>query len=72
MASKVQGQWYIKPDWKLDLILLLKEFQKFYRRHSESWLGNFSFQESGKQLLLMAFLSFSKTNLPPLFTRKTA
>ena len=56
MVPIVERQWYIKPDGKLDLDLLLKEFQKFYRRHSESWLGNFSFQESGKQLLLMAFL----------------
>jgi hypothetical protein len=56
MAPKVERQWYIKPDGKLDLDLLLKDFQKFYRRNSESWLGNFSFQESGKQLLLMAFL----------------
>ena len=56
MAPKVERQWFIKPDGKLDMDLLLKEFQKFYRRHSESWLGNFSFQESGKQLLLMAFL----------------
>jgi hypothetical protein len=56
MAPKVERQCYIKPDGKLDLDLLLKDFQKFYRRNSESWLGNFSFQESGKQLLLMAFL----------------
>ena len=52
----VERQWYIKPDGKLDMDLLLKEFQKFYRRHSESWLDKFSFSESGKQLLLMAFL----------------
>ena len=56
MAPKVERQWYIKPDGKLDLPALLVEFQDFYREHSESWLGNFSFQESGKQLLLMAFL----------------
>jgi hypothetical protein len=35
---------------------LLVEFQDFYREHSESWLDKFSFHESGKQLLLMAFL----------------
>ena len=52
----VERQWYIKPDGKLDLDLLLKDFQKFYRRNSESWLDKFSFSESGKQLLLMAFL----------------
>ena len=56
MVPIVERQWYIKPDGKLDMDLLLKEFQKFYRRHSESWLDKFSFHESGKQLLLMAFL----------------
>ena len=56
MLPIVERQWYIKPDGKLDMDLLLKEFQKFYRRNSESWLDKFSFSESGKQLLLMAFL----------------
>ena len=48
-------QWFIKGG-KLQVDSLLKEFQKFYRRHSESWLDNFSYREAGKQLLLMAFL----------------
>ena len=56
IAPKVQWQWFIKPDGKLNVDLLLKEFQKFYRRYSESWLDKFSYHESGKQLLLMAFL----------------
>ncbi len=56
IVPKVKRQWYIKPDGKLDMNLLLKEFQVFYRRHSESWLDKFSYHESGKQLLLMAFL----------------
>ena len=56
IVPKVKPQWYIKPDGKLDMNLLLKEFQVFYRRHSESWLDKFSYHESGKQLLLMAFL----------------
>ena len=56
IIPKVETQWYFKLDGKIDMELLLKEFQKFYRRHSESWLGEFSFRESGRQLLLMAFL----------------
>jgi len=36
--------------------ILLVEFQDFYSERSESWLDKFSFHESGKQLLLMAFL----------------
>ena len=56
MVPIVERQWYIKPDGKLDMPALLVEFQDFYRENSESWLDKFSFHESGKQLLLMAFL----------------
>lgn len=51
----VEPQWYIK-DGKLDLDALLAAFQKFYRRHSDAWLGKYDFREVGRQLLLMAFL----------------
>jgi hypothetical protein len=56
MIPKVDPQWYIKSNGHLDMDALLHEFQDFYREHSESWLDKFSFHESGKQLLLMAFL----------------
>ena len=52
----IETPWYIKPDGKLDIEALLKEFQKFYRRHSDAWLSKFDFREVGRQLLLMAFL----------------
>jgi len=55
IAPVIEPDWFIK-EGKLNLDALLKEFQKFYRRHSESWMDNFSYLESGKQLLLMAFL----------------
>jgi 1,2-phenylacetyl-CoA epoxidase catalytic subunit len=35
---------------------ILKEFQKFYRRHSEMWLERYAYKESAQHLLLMAFL----------------
>ena len=54
--AKVSPQWFIKPNGHLDMDSLLREFQDFYREHSESWLDGFSYHESGKQLLLMAFL----------------
>ena len=54
--AKVSPQWFIKRDGHLDMDALLREFQDFYREHSESWLDGFSYHESGKQLLLMAFL----------------
>jgi AAA+ ATPase superfamily predicted ATPase len=56
IEAKVSPQWFIKPDGHLDMDALLREFQDFYREHSESWLDKFSYHESGKQLLLMAFL----------------
>jgi len=56
ILPKVSPQWFIKPNGRLDMDALLREFQDFYREHSESWLDGFSYHESGKQLLLMAFL----------------
>ncbi len=56
ILPKVSPQWFIKPDGRLDMDALMREFQDFYREHSESWLDGFSYHESGKQLLLMAFL----------------
>ena len=56
ISANFEPVWYIKKNGRLDMDLLLKEFQKFYRRHSESWLGEFAYKESGRQLLLMAFL----------------
>jgi hypothetical protein len=51
-----QISWYLKPDGKLDMNALLKEFQEFYRENAESWINRFSYKECGHQLLLMAFL----------------
>lgn len=56
MAAKVLPQWFVKPDGHLDMNALLREFHDFYREHSESWLDGFSRHESGKKLLLMAYL----------------
>ena len=56
MIPKISPQWFIKADGHLDMDALLRDFQDFYREHSESWLDTFSYHESGKQLLLMAFL----------------
>jgi hypothetical protein len=55
MKPVINPQWYIK-NGRLNMDILLKEFQKFYRRYSESWIDKFSYQEAGKQLLLMAYL----------------
>lgn len=50
-----EDHWYV-TDGRLDMDALLRAFQKFYRRHSDAWLGRYDFREVGRQLLLMAFL----------------
>jgi hypothetical protein len=48
-------QWQ-KDDGTLDMDKLLKEFQKFWRRHSEIWEQKADYTEAFPHLLLMAFL----------------
>jgi hypothetical protein len=50
-------QWQ-KPNGDLDMDQLLKEFQKFWRRHSPVWetKANWGYAEAFPHLLLMAFL----------------
>jgi ASC-1-like (ASCH) protein len=45
-----------KADGSLDMDLLLQEFQKFWRRHSEIWEQKTDYTEAFPHLLLMAFL----------------
>ncbi len=47
---------YVRADGKLDVALLLEEFQSFFRRHSEHWRNRFAYEEAWPQLLLQAFL----------------
>jgi hypothetical protein len=51
-----QQQWYVEKDGKLNTMKLLKNFQQFFREHSESWIERFQYKEAGPQLLLQAFL----------------
>jgi hypothetical protein len=48
-------QWQ-KPNGELDMDSLLREFQKFWRRHSEIWEEKADYTEAFPHLLLMAFL----------------
>ncbi|MDF1547192.1 MAG: AAA-like domain-containing protein [Bacteroidales bacterium] len=56
LQGKIEINRFIKPDGKLDMEALLKDFQEFYRENSESWIERFSYKEAGHQLLIMAFL----------------
>jgi hypothetical protein len=55
VPSPSAWQWQ-KPDGSLDMDSLLREFQKFWRRHSEIWEQKSDYTEAFPHLLLMAFL----------------
>jgi len=55
LPSPTSWQWQ-KPDGDLDMDKLLKEFQKFWRRHSDLWEQKADYTEAFPHLLLMAFL----------------
>jgi hypothetical protein len=48
-------QWQ-SPDGNMDMDKLLKEFQKFWRRHADNWEEKADYTEAFPHLLLMAFL----------------
>ena len=47
---------FVQADGSLHVSLLLREFQSFFRRHSEHWRHRFAYEEAWPQLLLQAFL----------------
>ncbi|MEM7403258.1 MAG: ATP-binding protein, partial [Myxococcota bacterium] len=47
---------YVTPQGALDITKLLQAFQQFFRENSDSWLGQFQYQEAGPHLILQAFL----------------
>ena len=51
-----QPQWYQREDGSIDMEMLLKAFQQFFRENSDAWIGRFDYAEAGPQLLLQAFL----------------
>ncbi|GHT28672.1 hypothetical protein FACS18942_09280 [Planctomycetales bacterium] len=55
MMPKPTFRWQ-NPDGSLDMDSLLKEFQKFWRKHSEVWESKSDYTEAFPHLLLMAFL----------------
>jgi ASC-1-like (ASCH) protein len=55
MIPKPTFRWQ-KEDGSLDMDSLLKEFQKFWRKHSEVWESKSDYTEAFPHLLLMAFL----------------
>lgn len=56
IPKEIQTSWFLNGDGTLNMEKILKEFQKFYRRHSEAWLERYAYKESAQHLLLMAFL----------------
>ena len=56
IPEEIQPPVFIDEDGYLDMPLVLKQFQEFYRRNSEAWRERYLFKESAHHLLLMAFL----------------
>ena len=52
---KPKWQWE-NPDGSLDMDRMMKEFQKFWRRHADIWESKSDYTEAFPHLLLMAFL----------------
>jgi len=55
MPSPSSWRWQT-PDGRLDMDALLREFQDFWRNHSETWEQWTNYTEAFPHLLLMAFL----------------
>ena len=55
MMQKPAWKWQ-NDDGSLDIDALMREFQKFWRRHSEVWESRSNYTEAFPHLLLMAFL----------------
>ena len=47
---------YITPDHRIDMRILLADWQQFWRENSEIWAERFAYKEAGPQLLMQAFL----------------
>ena len=56
LTNAIDAETYRTAGGALDLPLLLKRFQEFFRQHSEHWTGLFGYGEAGPQLILQAFL----------------
>jgi hypothetical protein len=56
IPEEIQTPWFLDKSGSLNMEKVLKEFQKFYRRNSGSWLERYEYKESAHHLLLMAFL----------------
>lgn len=47
---------YITPDDRLDMRVLLTDWQQFWRQNAEVWQERFDYKEAGPQLLMQAYL----------------
>jgi len=56
IPEEIQPPVFIDEEGHLDMPMVLRQFQEFYRRNSEAWRERYLFKESAHHLLLMAFL----------------
>lgn len=56
MTISDETRWYLHQDGSLNMDKLLTAFREFFKKHFESWVKGFDYEEAGPQLLLQAFL----------------
>ena len=56
LAGAIRPESYRRRDGSLNLGQLLRQFQRFFRDHSDHWVERFGYREAGPQLILQAFL----------------
>jgi hypothetical protein len=54
-SSTYQAPHYMKSG-RIDMDLLMRDFQQFWRENSDIWLTKFDYEEAAPHLILMAFL----------------
>src|SRR5947207_2978159 len=45
--------WYLRPDGRLDMVKLMREWQKFWRQDGHLAAEGFAYREAGPHLMLM-------------------
>jgi len=56
ITMSIPERRWVNDDGTLDMDALMREFQKFWRRHSQIWESRSNYTEAFPHLLLMAFL----------------
>ena len=56
VSIREESAWYTRPDGSLDMLALLRAFQRFFAENSDAWMEKYDYKEAGPHLVLQAFL----------------